>query len=530
LTLQKLVQSLTGQQILLIVLGGIVFIGASFQVIEAQPEFCKSCHEMDFHYNTWKDSSHVDEANCLDCHTEPGVKGFIDAKIRALTELAAHITGKYEVPIRSNIRVKDQTCLRCHPDAENIADVTMDVRHDIHMEEGVLCADCHSRLVHAAEGEPNVIQIGQCDDCHNNHQSFSIKGKHAELRCSDCHPNGVYNAVSGLCQDCHDVPADHVEGVYSNCEACHSDAGWDIIGFDHITISLKGGHSHLACFDCHQTDTYSGLSPDCESCHDLPTPHVDIDTKVCIDCHTLNGWSPAEFDHSFFELTGQHTTVACKECHTGGQYSDVSTLCEDCHIAPVDHALDINETCELCHTTDGWSDIIYDHTTFLLVEGHSDVACVDCHIDKQYDTTSSLCEDCHNAPVNHAVNINTDCEACHTIAGWTPAFFDHTTYQLTGAHTSLDCSECHQGGVYTGTPTSCVSCHPEPRYHSGLSNCAQCHTTTRFTPSTYRHPRVNEHTSGNEHRLNCVSCHKTTYSSYSCTGSGCHSSNNPRDD
>ncbi|TRO54831.1 hypothetical protein E2P71_03620, partial [Candidatus Bathyarchaeota archaeon] len=77
---------------------------------------------MDFHYNTWKTSSHVDEANCLDCHTEPGVKGFIDAKIRALTELVVHITGKYEVPIKSNIRVKDTQCLRCHPDAETIAD------------------------------------------------------------------------------------------------------------------------------------------------------------------------------------------------------------------------------------------------------------------------------------------------------------------------------------------------------------------------------------------------------------------------
>ncbi|MCJ7732720.1 NapC/NirT family cytochrome c, partial [Candidatus Bathyarchaeota archaeon] len=158
MSVQKLIRGLTSQQILLIVIGGIVFIGASFQVIEAQPEFCKTCHEMEFHYDTWMASTHVDEANCLDCHTESGVKGFIDAKVRALTELVAHITGKYEIPIRSNIRVKDLTCLKCHTDAESIADVSVDARHDLHMENGVLCSDCHSRVVHAAVDEPNVIQ------------------------------------------------------------------------------------------------------------------------------------------------------------------------------------------------------------------------------------------------------------------------------------------------------------------------------------------------------------------------------------
>jgi nitrate/TMAO reductase-like tetraheme cytochrome c subunit len=497
-------------------------------VIEAQPEFCKTCHEMQFQYDTWKASTHADEANCLDCHTEPGVRGFIDAKVRALTELVAHITGKYEVPIRSNIRVTDQPCLKCHEDAQNIVDVNMDVSHDVHIENGVLCADCHSRVVHAAVGEPNVIQTNQCDDCHNSHNGFPIQGKHALLRCSDCHPNGVYTSVSTLCQDCHEVPENHVEGVYSNCEACHTDAGWDVIKFDHVTMSLKGGHSNLTCTDCHQPDTYSGLSPDCESCHSLPDLHVATDSKSCIDCHTVNGWSPAEFDHSFYELTGKHSDVSCSDCHID-RYEGTSTVCEDCHSAPVDHALNIDKTCELCHTTEGWSIVTYDHSAFPLTGGHSEVACVDCHIGGDIDNTSSLCEDCHDAPVNHAVNINTDCEICHSVAGWTPAVFDHSSYPLTGAHVDLACADCHDNGIFAGTPSDCIDCHSEPAYHSGLPNCVQCHTTNSFSPSTYRHPRIEEHYPSGEKKLGCVACHKSTYAEYSCTGAGCHSTNTPRD-
>ena len=37
------------------------------------PQFCASCHEIQFAYNTWKTSSHVNNAqgfvaDCMDCH------------------------------------------------------------------------------------------------------------------------------------------------------------------------------------------------------------------------------------------------------------------------------------------------------------------------------------------------------------------------------------------------------------------------------------------------------------------------------
>ncbi len=36
-------------------------------------KFCSSCHEMKPEYYTWKASSHS-EVDCVNCHTEPGIK------------------------------------------------------------------------------------------------------------------------------------------------------------------------------------------------------------------------------------------------------------------------------------------------------------------------------------------------------------------------------------------------------------------------------------------------------------------------
>ncbi len=207
-------------------------------------------------------------------HTELGVRGFVDAKLRALTEFVAHITGKYEVPIRSNVRVTNQQCLKCHPDAKTIVDVKVDVRHDVHIENEVLCADCHSRIVHAAAGEPKVIQTSQCDDCHNSHSGFSIQGKHALLRCSDCHTGGIYTGTPSECIDCHTEPTYH-SGL-PDCAQCHTTSNFSSSTYRHPRIEehYPRGERQLSCIDCHKS-TYSKYSCTGSGCHSSNTPRGD---------------------------------------------------------------------------------------------------------------------------------------------------------------------------------------------------------------------------------------------------------------
>ena len=46
-----------------------------------------------------------------------------------------------------------------------------------------------------------------------------------------------------------------------------------------------------------------------------------VGTTPCSQCHTPNGWKPANFSHTKFALTGQHQGVACASCHANGVYA-----------------------------------------------------------------------------------------------------------------------------------------------------------------------------------------------------------------
>lgn len=441
--------------------------GAGFQWVNSQPWFCNACHEMNFHYTSWQASSHGAAARCLDCHAEPGVRGFIEEKVRGAEQVVAHFSGNYPVPIRIIVRVKNDQCTRCHADAPGLPDKAIEVRHDAHSANNVLCAECHSRVVHAQPGAPSVLPRTECDSCHQAHTGFPMVGAHAALNCSACHVDGTYEQQSPACESCHAIPAGHEAGITSGCIHCHSPLGWTMAAFSHAAFPLTGKHQGQACAGCHPGDQFQGTSPLCENCHQVPTDHKAGDVRGCADCHNPGAWTPAQFDHSMFPLTGVHLDLVCTRCHTSGAFTGLSQLCEGCH----------------------------------------------------------------QASANHIGGITFGCRQCHTPEGWTPAHFDHTRFPLTGAHANLVCTRCHTSGVFAGLSAACVNCHTPPGTHLGMSvNCTRCHTTRAFRPSTFSHPGVGEHIGGGEHSLACSNCHPVRYAQTSCTSGGCHDSNNEQDD
>ncbi len=57
-------------------------------------------------------------------------------------------------------------------------------------------------------------------------------------------------------------------------------------------------------------------------------------------------------------------------------------------------------------------------------------------------------------------------------------------FQLAGAHSALDCAECHSSGVYQGLPAECVDCHGDDHQQATDPNhlaagfdtdCETCH-------------------------------------------------------
>src|SRR5215472_5916797 len=76
------------------------------------------------------------------------------------------------------------------------------------------------------------------------------------------------------------------------------------------------------------------------------------------------------------------------------------------------------------------------------------------HVNGNYNLTSAntTCI-CHQADFNGTTNPNhvqsnfpTTCQQCHTTTTWGNATFDHSTtgFPLTGAHTALQCTQCHE--------------------------------------------------------------------------------------
>ncbi len=270
----------------------------------------------------------------------------------------------------------------------------------------------------------------------------------------------------------------------------------------------------------------------------------------------------------------------CASCHNTGDVKTTPTDCNSCHNSnyrsttnPNHTAAGLSTDCASCHSTNpGWKPTSFSHNQYWALTGaHTSVSsCVACHTGNTYSTTSSDCNACHNANYTAATNPNhvnsgfsTDCASCHTTnPSWRPSTFNHNNYwALTGAHTSVTCTQCHIGGNYNNTPTDCNSCHnanyraaTNPNHaSSGFStDCASCHTTNPgWRPSTFNHnnfyPLVGAHAGiansctkchagGNFNNTpnTCYGCHSSDYNSASpnhasskfptdCTG--CHSQN-----
>lgn len=457
-----------GVLIVVLIVGFLVLVigGAGFQWVNSQPWFCNSCHEMNFHYQSWQASTHGTKATCLECHAEPGVRGFIEEKVRGAEQVVAHFTGNYKMPIQIIVRVRNDQCLACHPETPTLQDKAIEVNHAAHMDKQVLCADCHNRIVHAQPGQAHVMPRDQCEACHKAHTNFQMVGIHATLNCSQCHQDSKYQGTSSKCESCHQPPTNHAVKVTSGCDQCHAATGWKPAKFDHAKFSLIGKHQSVKCDQCHVGGKFQGTSPKCESCHQVSVNHIVKVTTGCEQCHTPDGWKPAKFDHTKFPLTGKHQSVTCDNCHANGKFAG----------------------------------------------------------------TSPKCESCHQAPTNHPIKVTTGCEQCHTPEGWKPAKFDHTKFPLTGKHQNVTCNQCHKNNVFAGTASACASCHQPPATHAGMnSNCATCHSPAGFAPANFAHPNVGEHMGARAERpLPCARCHPSTFKQTTCMGSGCHSSNNPR--
>jgi hypothetical protein len=328
----------------------------------------------------------------------------------------------------------------------------------------------------------------------------------------DCHEdphNGQFatRAAGSDCSSCHEVTG-------------FKPTRFDRESHRQGAFPLEGKHAALRCPECHKPEgrqaVYVSRKLACNACHAdrhggefAAAPHAN----KCDDCHTPAGFQPPTFTlarhaQTQFPLWGRHASVACEKCHkplfAGGatlalapdrtagasivprQYRFNSRTCNACHADP--HQT--NLACETCHTPEQWKDVRpFEHpaTTRARLDGaHRDLKCVQCHkpdaaglsgaagTAPKFSKTPTRCSGCHGAKDAHAGQFTSgpeeDCSECHIPVRWNGESFNHDKARLvlSRVHVNLECAKCHKElreaagkmiRVYRGTPTECVKCH-----------------------------------------------------------------------
>ncbi|MBZ0267879.1 hypothetical protein K8I85_06975 [bacterium] len=526
---------------------------------------CYTCHRGDYEGTT--DPDHVAAGfspDCAACHNTGGWPGAtFNHDTTAFPLTGQHVT---------------VDCASCH-----VGGVYTGTPKD--------CYSCH-QADYESTSDPDHVAAGfptDCTECHttagwpgatfdHDTTAFPLTGAHVTTSCTDCHVGGVFAGTPTDCYQCHQAEFDattnpnHAQAGFSTaCADCHNTVSWPDGNFDHdaTAFPLTGAHVSASCTQCHVGGVFAGTATDCYSCHQADYDGTTDPNHVaagfptdCTECHNTAGWPGATFDHdaTAFPLTGAHVTTSCADCHVGGVFAGTPTDCYQCHQSDFDGTTNPNHiqagfstACADCHNTVSWPDGNFDHdaTAFPLTGAHVTASCTQCHVGGVFAGTSTDCYSCHQGdydgtsdPNHVTAGFPTTCADCHGTTTWSGASFDHDTtgFPLQGAHQTVNCLDCHQGGVFAGTPNDCFSCHESD--YNGVSDpnhqqlvyphdCLDCHDMNGWDGARVDHDFPIYNGTHRQSRWNvCSTCHTNqgNYGDFSCLGCHPHSDRNKTDD
>ena len=485
---------------------------------------------------------------CMDCHKEVG------------RDVREH-TGYHG-------RLKPQPCRVCHTDHKGRAAriVELDKQKFDHNESDfalrgkhrpVTCEKCHEpkKRYWEAPSDCNACHkkddvhkgsLGpKCVDCHTDNDwkeakfdhektRFSLKGKHVDTKCVDCHKKGSeYKEAPRTCIGCHKKDDDGSKGhkgLYGEkCDSCHGVRAWKPSAFNHdadTKYQLRGKHRNTKCADCHTGHLYRDkVGTACIDCHkkddDAVKGHKGSLGRDCAACHTESGWKEkSRFDHekTKFPLLGKHLDTKCAECHKSTNYREAPKDCFSCHKKDDKHQATLGVQCQDCHVERDWKDtrrFDHDKTKFRLRNAHAakKVLCKDCHSDlKHYRDTPMDCYACHKKDDKHEGQESSKCESCHDDRDWKTTRFDHrqSRFPLLGRHAVVVCKDCHATPRYKDAQRECNSCHKKDDKHKlkfGIA-CESCHNARAWGIWDYDHARRAKYALDGAHaKVVCEGCH-----------------------
>jgi len=322
--------------------------------------------------------------------------------------------------------------------------------------------------------------------------------------------------LSTKCNACHVEPWGTAR-MGERCMVCHTEISAELQNPSSLHGSLVPENITLNCRTCHPDHR----GPD--------APLVEMD--------------PRTFPHEVvgFALTAHAqnsdgSPFNCNDCHPQNVAVFDTAVCATCH-QQIDNAFTIAHTaaygteCLTCHDGVETYGANFNHgqTTFPLIGRHSGADCTFCHENARaisdFQNTPTECVACHQKDDAHGGNFGSDCSVCHTPDNWENTSFDHNllAFKLEGAHTSVECEQCHANNVFKGTPTDCYSCHQKDDSHNGQfgTDCAVCHSPKSWQDATFDHNKAAFRLEGQHATVECQQCHVNSV--YKGTPTDCYS-------
>ncbi len=293
----------------------------------------------------------------------------------------------------------------------------------------------------------------ECQHCHDPLQTTQ-----ADL-CVRCHTNimkqladqtGSHAQIKNLheCRTCH---PDHQGRNFDSTAAAFGLFDHDLTGFTLTWHQVDYDVTPMNCEDCHSRAVGFDLTANtCQDCHagydpDFMAQHMQDLGENCHACHDGSG-NIANFDHAVtqFPLEGEHTQILCVDCHTNGQFNELPRKCLVCHVEPEVHTGFFSTNCESCHTPEDWSALVRLDGR-LFDHFEQTQFSLDRHL-RNYVDRQMGCAECHTSPDGLIVSFDLEfCVNCHTSEDM--AFLGE-----------------HQNSVRIGLPGLPRWCRPDARF------------------------------------------------------------------
>jgi hypothetical protein len=473
----RMPRSRAGIFALLLVLGGAglaaVFTGVSLVTWTETADFCGRCHSMEPELAAYERGSHR-SVTCGECHVEPGVAGWIKAKLNGTRQLAELVLGIYPTPIpppdHADLPSAEDTCMHCH-NTQRFALASLKTR-TLFSEDEANTRQFVGLLVRPGSGD--VFDVDRSVHWHVL--------RDVRYRTPDEESDAIGYVVA------QDADGGILEFIGQNEITVVDDVTPDIARIVESEIERK-----MSCYDCHNRTGHAITNPRREMDFDLSRGAIDVTLPyvkregmriLWAEHETIeDADAAAERLTDFYELfypeiaeskaeeisqaierikflyrlsatpemrvtastypdhLGHTDYPGCFRCHDGGHFLVVDGVAT---------TRTIPSTCDTCHTFPQIGPAVASLPLGQPPETHDDVLFMFNHknFTTEIDPGGQTCGECHARDF---------CVNCHSTGAITvnhdEMLFDHAAVIRESGNRA--CAYCHQ-------PIYCARCHAEP--------------------------------------------------------------------